>query len=137
MKAHCLTAASCTCFNLNGYLYAGTGTAPFSSYPLQAWTIQGPPAPPAPPAPPPPVRHCLCRVLPLPSRLRHRLCLVFSTAVGTLPVPYVSPTAVAAKAPPFVAAFQPSPGSMVCTVLALNATLPLHHYKAAFPVSQQ
>ena len=40
--------------NLNGYLYEGTNTVPFSQYPLEAYTIHGPPAPPAPPAPPSP-----------------------------------------------------------------------------------
>jgi len=82
MKARCLNVSGCDCFNTNGYLYSGTGTAPFKEYPLQAFAIKGPPAPPPTPQPP-----------------------------------------AASK-----------PGDMSCTILSLNATLPLHHYKAAFPV---
>ena len=50
----CLTLRVFSAVNLNGYLYEGANTVPFSQYPLEAYTIHGPPAPPAPPAPPSP-----------------------------------------------------------------------------------
>ena len=55
MEARCLNVSTCTCFNTNGYLYAGGSAAPFHGYNLTAFTIagNGPPAP--PPSPPPPL----------------------------------------------------------------------------------
>lgn len=50
MKARCLAAQGCTAFNTNGYLYAGGGVTPFSEYPLSCFTDTPPPPPPPPPA---------------------------------------------------------------------------------------
>ena len=54
MEARCLNVSTCTCFNTNGYLYAGGSVTPFHGYNLTAFTITGAGPPPPAPAPPPP-----------------------------------------------------------------------------------
>ena len=46
MKARCLNASGCTAFNTNGYLYSGGGAVAFDEYPLSCWTSGPPPGPP-------------------------------------------------------------------------------------------
>jgi len=41
MQARCLNATGCTAFNTNGYLYQGGGAAPFSAYPLECYVLGG------------------------------------------------------------------------------------------------
>jgi hypothetical protein len=44
MEARCANVSGCTQFNTNGYLYSGsTSVAPFSEYPLECWSFEGPP----------------------------------------------------------------------------------------------
>jgi hypothetical protein len=58
MEARCLNVSTCTCFNTNGYLYAGGSATPFHGYNLTAFTIagDGPPGPPPSPQPPLPAK---------------------------------------------------------------------------------
>jgi hypothetical protein len=46
MKARCGNVSGCTQFNTNGYLYSeSTAVSPFSEYPLECWSFEGPPGP--------------------------------------------------------------------------------------------
>ena len=46
MKARCAHVSGCSQFNTNGYLYSGSvAVTPFTAYPLECWSFQGPPGP--------------------------------------------------------------------------------------------
>ena len=46
MKARCANVSGCSQFNTNGYLYSGSvAVTPFTAYPLECWSFQGPPGP--------------------------------------------------------------------------------------------
>lgn len=161
MKERCLNASGCTAFNTNGYLYSGTGVAPFHEYTLQCFTAQGA------------TITALLNVTLIVSltngtlehniqfdsdgsitlwdytvgisRLRssHSTQAVHQTAARQLLGLYDSVAANQQGTAVYFAAHDPkhvvkscsanTQGSMECTVMALNATLPLHTYKAAFP----
>eukprot|EP00040_Diaphanoeca_grandis_P028556 m.165564 g.165564 ORF g.165564 m.165564 type:complete len:821 (+) comp31388_c0_seq1:121-2583(+) len=165
MKARCLNASTCTAFNTNGYLYSGNGVSPFSQYPLDCYTYGPPPPPPAQinvtvdvalvdgvlqygiafdangevslwdyaiyldNVKNSPTSHTVA------TNAARQMLGLYDTSVAVGNAVYFAahdPTRIVKNCG---TSQQGTTASMNCNMLSLNATLPLHHYAAAFPIA--
>jgi hypothetical protein len=165
MEARCTNATGCVAFNTNGYLYSNSpAVTPFHAYPLECWTRSGAPTPTVGVPVNVTVDVALADGL-LEFyiafdaggglSLWDYTLAVTNLRTGTPTSKAVSTnaasqlvgaydTALPTGNAVYFAAHDPAAvvktcggggGAMHCTVDALDATLPLRHYRAAFPIA--